>query len=489
MTQNLQDDATGGPTQFLGQIRAYKPAQALMTCMQTGLASTSRPGRPVKLHWPLHIRHDPMLIGTVLNVLRQLGIIHQSSKSTDWIGAVQFNSKMRLQDIPGTPTPDELWGVLSGFRYALIGSDRPAPLLANLLVHLAETDPLPSTHPDGYLRVTENCSSEDLLLAGARARIVLESLNSELLSLLVGGGATSAKRLAAELGWNAALATLVLRILCRANLISEPRVNTFRISHFATMYFSPESPTALSNFVCYHRRMSQLWTHLGDVLKTGNPFVSLEYLLAEDREFRDAYIGVTEDMGRFCSSRISVNRRFATVGKAKLLDVGAGSGVFATAIATQNPKLTISCLDLPEVVRSTKRALAHHPAKKSLRWIAADIKTYTPREKVDICWLSHIIHILDPEEVLGLFSRLHVALKRSSIGLIAIHDYLLEDEKDTSGLFFDLFTLSVRLYTRQGRNYTKKECTDMLRRAGFDVCDFEHHVTPETSILWARPCS
>ncbi len=59
-------------------------------------------------------------------------------------------------------------------------------------------------------------------------------------------------------------------------------------------------------------------------------------------------------------------------------------------------------------------------------------------------------------------------------GRIAIHDFVVDDERGDSPLFSALFSVNLLVYTRGGQTYSRREYEDMLTKSGFsDIEKFE----------------
>ena len=81
----------------------------------------------------------------------------------------------------------------------------------------------------------------------------------------------------------------------------------------------------------------------------------------------------------------------------------------------------------------------------------------------DVAWLSHILHSNGPEHCRDMIRKVMAVMEPG--GLILIHDFILDDNKDAPE-FAALFSLNMLVNNPQGRTYSEEEITWMLREGG-----------------------
>eukprot|EP00123_Amoebidium_parasiticum_P021569 comp6965_c0_seq1/m.2706 comp6965_c0_seq1/g.2706 ORF comp6965_c0_seq1/g.2706 comp6965_c0_seq1/m.2706 type:complete len:338 (-) comp6965_c0_seq1:194-1207(-) len=144
-----------------------------------------------------------------------------------------------------------------------------------------------------------------------------------------------------------------------------------------------------------------------------------------------------------------------------VLDVGAGSGCFAIALAQSGIKTTV--MDLPAVC-----AVAQKYAEKdnvTLGTYGCDMfrEKWPDHIGVDCVFFSNIFHDWTDEQNDSLAKSAFEILP--SGGFIALHEMLLNDNED-GPLTAVLFSLHMLLYTK-GRQFSFPDLRKTLERAGF----------------------
>jgi len=154
-------------------------------------------------------------------------------------------------------------------------------------------------------------------------------------------------------------------------------------------------------------------------------------------------------------------------GVTRLLDVGAGSGCFAIAIAQHFPSIRCTLLELPAVCDVARDYIAEGGVSDRVDTLSIDMFRDAWPFGYDGMFFSNIFHDWDVDTNVFLARRAYEALPRG--GRIFLHEMLLAEDGSgpaTTASFSMLMLLGTR-----GRQYTFAELRQILTSAGFADID------------------
>jgi SAM-dependent methyltransferase len=155
----------------------------------------------------------------------------------------------------------------------------------------------------------------------------------------------------------------------------------------------------------------------------------------------------------------------AAAGRLEVLDVGGGSGAWATVLGRLNPQVRVTQIDTPAVNR-VARELASR-AGMGDRFYAVDGDFHVDDlgwSQYDIAICSHVAHMLGPAQNLSVFERIRRALKPT--GTLVIADFVLEDDRSGPAMGL-LFQANMLVRNKEGACWRKADYRTWLGDAGF----------------------
>lgn len=205
----------------------------------------------------------------------------------------------------------------------------------------------------------------------------------------------------------------------------------------------------------------QTWSSLTDVLKTGK--IIVESSVADrGKSWLKPFIKAMEGRGRQSALEIAPLIDFTNV--KKMLDVGAGSGVFSTTFLSQNQTLHSTLFDLPDVIDITLEFVSTHQCFDRLDVLRGDYLKDSLGDGYDMVFLSAIIHSNSPEKNKLLIGKSYDSLNVN--GKIVISDYIMNDEK-TEPYEGALFGINMLVGTDDGDVYSFDEIKNWLVSSNF----------------------
>ncbi len=145
-----------------------------------------------------------------------------------------------------------------------------------------------------------------------------------------------------------------------------------------------------------------------------------------------------------------------------LCDMGSGPGTYAFAFARTNPKLQITLFDVEPSLIIAKQNLADNKFSDQFQFVEGSVLDEDWGGPYDAIFLSHVIHLFRPTEVLHILQTARRSL--TSQGKLWIRDLFLNTEKT----FPELGVLLSLCVWTEGGAYSKNLATYLLGQAGFD---------------------
>jgi 2-polyprenyl-3-methyl-5-hydroxy-6-metoxy-1,4-benzoquinol methylase len=142
------------------------------------------------------------------------------------------------------------------------------------------------------------------------------------------------------------------------------------------------------------------------------------------------------------------------------LDVGAGPGIYATALLRHGVIQTATCLDYDYAIE-----MADVSVGDSITWQAGDalVSTVQKRGYYDAVYLGNILHHYALKNCCHLLDNVSASLTERS--LVVVQDYVAEELPFPSSLYASILGVHFALTTDMGRCYTAKEIRSVIEEA------------------------
>jgi hypothetical protein len=320
------------------------------------------------------------------------------------------------------------------------------------------------------------------------SRIVLTAVEFGVFTELA-GGPRSAEELIGRFGWHPRAAGAFLDALVGMGLLRRDRAGLYSNSREASLFLDRAKPSYLGGLMeLSSRRLYDLWSGLGDLLRTGRPEAVEEQ--GHNEFFSDLYrdpdalkdflagmTGITTGEAMLIAARFPW-RRFRT-----FVDVGAAQGALPVRVALTHPHLTGASYDLPAVGPIFEEYVASFGLADRLRFIPGDMND-GPLPSADVICFGHLLHGYGEKKRRELIAKAYAALPRG--GALLVYDAMVDPDrrKNYVGL---LSSLNIMLETREGFEATTEQCAGWLREAGFDGVTTRKVICP-TSMVFGFKC-
>jgi ubiquinone/menaquinone biosynthesis C-methylase UbiE len=203
-----------------------------------------------------------------------------------------------------------------------------------------------------------------------------------------------------------------------------------------------------------------LWAHLPRFLRTGERYARMDGSTAERSA---AYKELTKALGRlFDDAARELAAKLAP--RERILDVGAGSGVWSLAMAERSAAARITAIDLPQVLPAFEERAEHLGLRDRVDLVAADYHSIElPSEAFDRVLLANVLHLEPPRSARSLLRRVTAALAPG--GELVVIDALLQGDpaRDRAR---SIYALHLAMRTTRGRVHPRAEVERWCREAG-----------------------
>ena len=208
-------------------------------------------------------------------------------------------------------------------------------------------------------------------------------------------------------------------------------------------------------------RSQNLWRHLPRFLRTGERYANMDGSALE----RSAnYKTLGGPLGRlFENAAEDLARKLPPPGE-RILDIGAGSGVWSLAMCARSPQTRVFALDLPAVLPAFLQRAASLGIADRVETIAGDYhSTKLPAASFDRIILANVLHLEAPADAAALIARAATALKPG--GELVVIDSLAEDDAAPAPAHA-IYALHLAMRTHHGQVHPRARIEQWASDAG-----------------------
>ena len=266
--------------------------------------------------------------------------------------------------------------------------------------------------------------------------------------------------------------TIVLLTALRAfDLLATDAEGRLHLTDLAREHLLPDAPFDVGGYVALAANspgvlemVERLRTNQPASHETGVAFIYREGVQsameneAAARHFTLALAGRARNVAPVLAERVSL------AAAQRLVDVGAGTGIYSIAFLQRNPNLRAIVIDRPEVLKVAQEMAHAYGVADRLQAQPGDMFRDPLPGEADIVLLSNILHDWDVAECRALIARCAAALRSS--GRLLIHDVFLNDALD-GPLPIALYSAALFCLT-EGRAYSAAEYRSWLIEAGLE---------------------
>jgi hypothetical protein len=328
----------------------------------------------------------------------------------------------------------------------------------------------------------------ELGMAFWSSRVVLTAVEFGVFTELA-GGPLSAQALTDRFGWHPRAAGPFLDALVGTGLLRRSRAGLYSNSRQAARFLVRARPGYIGGLMeLSSKRLYDLWSGLGNLLRTGRPEAAEEQgeneffsELYRDpdalREFLAGMTGITTGEATLIAARFPWGR-FRT-----FVDVGAAQGALPVRLALTHPHLSGASYDLPAVGPIFDEYIASFGLGDRLRFIPGDMHD-GPLPRADVICFGHLLHGYGESKRRELIAKAYAALPPG--GALLVYDAMVDPERRRN-LVGLLSSLNIMLETQDGFEATTDRCAEWLGDAGFVGVTTRHVIGPTSMVFGHKP--
>ena len=234
-----------------------------------------------------------------------------------------------------------------------------------------------------------------------------------------------------------------------AALLGNPSIDAM-VKHHTMLYRDLADPVALFKSGAGETELSRFWAYAN----AAAPGELANADVASYSELMSGSLALLSD---------DVLNGYTLAGHACLLDIGGGSGDFLVAAARRRGDLRVILFDLPAVARQAEARFAAEHLGGRARAIGGDFKRDPLPTGADAVSLVRVAHDLDDEDLSALLARIHEALPRNGVLLLA-EPMAGTPGAERVGTYFSMYLLAMK----RGHPRSAAELKQRLAASGFD---------------------
>jgi ubiquinone/menaquinone biosynthesis C-methylase UbiE len=205
------------------------------------------------------------------------------------------------------------------------------------------------------------------------------------------------------------------------------------------------------------------WERLAGAVRTGRP--ARPPIEGED-DAGDFFSGVVSTLFGF---HLPIAKSYAAQlpeSVERVLDLGAGSGVWSLALAKERPDVRVVAVDHRRVLdEMTAPFLLEHGVREQYELRPGSYhEVLLEPESYDLIYLGHVIHSEGWEASRSLLGRCYEALKPG--GLLAVAEWIASEPR-SDDYHSALFDLNMLMFTQHGLVFTAPEMEQLAAESGF----------------------
>jgi 2-polyprenyl-3-methyl-5-hydroxy-6-metoxy-1,4-benzoquinol methylase len=257
----------------------------------------------------------------------------------------------------------------------------------------------------------------------------------------------------------------VMNALIPLGLLTRDSAGRYALTPESAAFLVSSKPGFMGGFV-QHMGAGIIpgWLGLGDIVKTGIPPRHVN----QEGDGSEFFADFVTDLFSFnygaAAAAADALGLAARTTPLRVLDIAAGSGVWGIALAQRSPQVTVTAVDWPRVLETTKAMVSRYGLADRFQYISGDLNDVAFGSGYDVVTLGHILHSEGVEHSRELLRKVYETLNPG--GTVVIAEFLVDADRrgPLQGL---IFGVNMLVNTDTGNTYSFEEIREWLELAGF----------------------
>jgi len=312
----------------------------------------------------------------------------------------------------------------------------------------------PSVRPDRILEMVWGYAPPIILGTAIQCRIFD----------LLDAGPKTVDELAKASGNSARGLRAIMNALVGFQFLSKTPDGRYALTPESAAFLVSSKPGYLGKFVEFSWLKSiQTWLPLPEIVRTGKPNTAINQQDAGESFFQDLVepiFAMSYPATQVAGQALGLENAKTPV---KILDIGAGSGVWGIGLAQQSPQVSVTAQDLPGVLEVTRRMVERFNLADRFSYLPGDFHNVDFGTGYNLVTIGHILHMLSVDQCRQLLKKTAAALAPK--GTVVISEFLVN--QDRSGPPMPLiFAVNMLAHTENGDTFSFEEIGGWLKEAG-----------------------
>lgn len=291
-----------------------------------------------------------------------------------------------------------------------------------------------------------------------KSRILFSSLELDVFTV-IGTETKAVAQIAEEVNANLKSLEKLLNALVNMGFLLK-KGDTYTNKPDSLIYLSRESPNYLGDLM-HIASLWDNWSNLTQTIRIGKPIQYQDISEKSDSWLESFILSSFRESKKYADL---ICKQVPAKNPFKILDLGAGSGVYAIEFAKMYPKATVYALELPRVANITKKFIDRSGLNERIKVISADMITDDFGKDYDLVILSDVLSEFSFKTNLDLMKKIYDSLNFN--GVIAVFDYFYNDDK-TGPQESTMQALNMMINTLDGEVLNNTDIWFALKEAWF----------------------
>ena len=276
-------------------------------------------------------------------------------------------------------------------------------------------------------------------------------------------GADTVERLAQACGASPRGIRILADAMVVQNLLKRDQ-GRLELTAEARHFLVSDGPAYIGGMILHADAHWNRWAQLGDAVRLGG---SPQQAVESDADGGRYFAPFVASLHRLNLAAAQTMARELHGKVRRILDLGAGSGVWSLPLAAADREVRVDAVDRQTVLETVTMEYAREAGcADQYRCLAGNLRdlAWEAEGNYDLVILGHVLHSEGWERSQLLLQRTWSALRPGGLLLIA---EMIPDENRSSDLYGVLFGLQMLMFTEEGDVFTAAELETMTREAGF----------------------